>query len=77
MVDYIFFCRSSPQPPVIRISELRTIEPLITKAKANKMDMLSGIKRVIHMYHTCGLTKTQVSVDNEFTTIQEDMRPIF
>ena len=44
--------------------------------KYNKTDMLKGIKACINLYHARGLEVSQLNTDNEFTCIEEDIRPV-
>ena len=55
----------------------RTVEPLMHKHKANKNDMVTAIQRIIKMYHVRGLTITQITSDNDFNCIRDNIRPIF
>ena len=55
--------------------QFRTAKVFMSKKKANKDDMLKGVREAINMYEKRGITVTQVSSDNEFECIREDLRP--
>ena len=54
----------------------RTCEPLRGKCKANKQDMLMGLSSVPSLYHSLGLTVSQINCDYEFPCVRNSFFPI-
>ena len=77
MVDHMFIQGLLCLVTISQGYNFRTVEPLMTKAKANKEDMIAGVNRVIGLYRARGLNVTQVSADNEFECIRDDLLPVF
>ena len=49
----------------------------MSKRGAKREKILSGIRKVVNLYESQGLTVQQINGDNEFECIREDIRPIF
>ena len=75
-VDYFFVQGIAFLHSISRGYNMRTIEHHSKfKKKYTKKDMLAGIKKCINMYHARGLTVVQLNGDNEFSCIEEEIRP--
>ena len=76
-VDYFFVNRIPFLHSILQDYLFRTAEPLKSKAKANKHDMLKGLKSIINLYRACGIAVTQINADMEFACVRDDLRPVF
>ena len=54
--------------------QFRTLEP-INKPKANKEDIIKGLKNIINTYQARGITVTQINADNEFACAADEVLP--
>ena len=54
--------------------KFRKLQPIF-KAKANKDNILKGIRNIINTYQSRGITVEQIEADNEFACVQVDILP--
>ena len=61
--------------PISSDFKFRTAEPLMSKRKANTVDMIQGVGRVIKLYSSRGPNVVQVAADNGFECLRDHIRP--
>ena len=57
-VDYMYLQGVTMLTTISSGYNFRTVDPLINKKKANKTDILDGLKRVLQMYQSRGLYRS-------------------
>ena len=78
MVDYMIVQGVQFLTTISAKLNYRTVEalPYVNKKGVKKEDILQGVKKVINLYQSRGLIVQQISGDNEFECIREDISPI-
>ena len=75
-IDYMYVHGMPFLTTVSSVFNFRTVEPLMSKRRANFEDMLQGVQRVLNLYHSRGLKVAQIAADNEFECLRDHIRPI-